>query len=318
MRKILNKTLLIVFCLLFVWALPIAVNAASTSEAVEPIDTDRLCSLSLYYGKEEKKFQGLEIRLFHVADVTEVYEYSLTGNFADYPVDIDNTTSQTEWENAVSTINSYIIADSITPTSIKATNEKGMVSFSDLPVGIYLVQWAGNRTDDSVTGFKPFMIALPNLNTEKTWEYEVEANPKSGDYTPTGKELTYSVTKQWRDTGHTDKRPDSVKIEIYKNGQLFENQVLSDDNLWTYKWNVIDDGTEWQIIERNVPSQYTVTVNSFNTSFIVTNTYLGEPTNPPQTGDTTNIHLYFILMCLSGIGLIITGACARKRRKSDE
>lgn len=318
MRKIFKKTMLIVFSLLFALVLPVTANAVSTSEAGEPIDTDRLCSLTVHYGKKEKKFQGLEIRLFQVAELTEDNKYSLMGDFADYPVDIDNITGQAEWENVVSTLNAYIIADGITPTAIKTTDENGEVVFTDLSAGIYLVQGTEDITDGTVTSFKPFLIALPNLNTDKMWEYEVIVIPKSGENVPTGKEIAYSVIKQWRDAGHTDKRPDSVEIEIYKNGKLYEKQVLSENNNWTYKWIAIDDGSEWQVVERKVPSQYTVTVSSSNTSFIVTNTYIGKTVNPPQTGDTTNIRLYFIVLCISGIGLIITGVCARKRMKADE
>jgi hypothetical protein len=60
-----------------------------------------------------------------------------------------------------------------------------------------------------------------------------------------------------------------------------------------------------------------MTIEERETSFVLTNTFSqddpGKPT-PPQTGDTANIMLYFILMSISGSMLIILGITGKRKR----
>lgn len=303
-RRIACVICLLVFLCSFGCLLTERASAAHTSETYEFIEPDRICSLSLHYGKEDVSFPGMHIRIFRVAEVSDEFIYTLCGDFAEYPVKLAGIKTQEEWDVITSTLNSYILADAIEPTASQITDENGDVYFEELATGMYLVQWAGVEVEDVVTGFEPFMISLPNLNTEKTWDYDVVASPKPGDYTPTGRLVNFKVVKQWKDAGFADKRPDSVEVEIYKNGELFETAVLSSENDWCYRWEAIDDGTEWSVVEREVPKDYTVTVVENGETIVVTNAYV-EPPEPPKTGEHMILWPYILLMSVSGIALII-------------
>jgi len=93
-----------------------------------------------------------------------------------------------------------------------------------------------------------------------------------------------------------------TKVSIYKAYQA--------------SWTAKDDGAKWTVIERNTPSRYTMTAQNRDTSFILTNTYTpAKPDGPfdvPQTGDTSNIVLYVILMIVSGSMLIILGIIGKR------
>ena len=82
--------------------------------------------------------------------------------------------------------------------------------------------------------------------------------------------------------------------------------TLSSENNWSYSWTVPDDGAVWQIVERNVPEDYSVTIERKGNTFIAVNAYDGEEP-PPETGDTGNIYLYVILICIAGVLLLVLG-----------
>ena len=80
-----------VLCLLLVlWKLPAAASAAASEPYPYPTidDLTRLCSLSLDYG-----VPGVEVRLYRVADVSADVRFTLTGDFAKYPVSLDDMDS---------------------------------------------------------------------------------------------------------------------------------------------------------------------------------------------------------------------------------
>ena len=150
------------------------------------------------------------------------------------------------------------------------------------------------------------------------WQYQVEVNAKGEALPPIepDEELELSVLKLWKgDEGQND-RPESVEIEIFRDGVSYETVILSEENHWAYTWFAKDDGSTWTVIERNVPQGYTMTVEERQSTFVLTNTwtptYPDDPGKPPQTGDTSNIMLYVLLMTLSGTMLIISGVTRKK------
>ena len=116
------------------------------------------------------------------------------------------------------------------------------------------------------------------------------------------------MLKLWKDEGHENSRPESIEVEIFRNGESYEIVTLSQENNWTYRWTAPADGAQWMVVERNIPEGYTVTVESRSTTFILTNSIPKDPTpDTPQTGDSTNILSAVVLLNLSGMGLILLG-----------
>jgi len=74
-------------------------------------------------------------------------------------------------------------------------------------------------------------------------------------------------------------------------------------------------------MEKNIPSDYTVTVTEKDTSFVIINTKKEQnkpSANVPQTGDTAPIELYILLFCISGLLLIVLGFGLRRKENASE
>lgn len=311
MKKTHVSTMLIslALCLLLAAALTFGVGARTA------IDTDRLGSISLTYGYDGQAFEGLEIRLFRVANVDRSCIFALTDDFTDYPVEVNTVRTQDEWRQIASTLHAYAAADVIEPTAIGTTDSEGKIVFSDLATGLYLIEGVTTEYMGGYCTFDSFMLSVPTVYSDidnDTWVYDLEAVPKSVTYQPG--ENTYTVNKIWKDAGVENKRPPTIKVELIRDGLLYEEVTLSAENNWSYSWTVIDDGAKWLVVERQIPEGYQVTIDQNDTTFIIANTHEDDDP-PPQTGDTSSIYLYVILMCIAGAGLLAVGIGMNRGKK---
>lgn len=306
MRKIIGAVLALALVLSFV---------GFTAEAATFIDTDAKGSLSLTYSYDGQPFESLPIRIYRVAEVSAYADFTLTGDFQDLPVEVNNVKTQQEWREVASTLSAYVTAQEIAPYGELLTDAEGKVSFTDLPLGLYLVYMVRADTEEGYCHFDGFMISVPTLDAEDNWVYDVLARPKSVQQVIVPKEISYTVSKLWRDEGHAQLRPQSISIDLYRDGEFVETVVLSEENNWTYTWTTIDDGAIWQAVETNVPEGYTVTLEQNGNYFFVTNSYEGSD-DPPDTGDIRNPRLYFVFMCVAGLGLVVLGLTGKKKGKA--
>lgn len=294
-----------------------SVLALTTADAKEKIDPEKACSLTLTYAIDREKIKGLDIEIFQAAAVSEDFIYTMTGAFADYPVEINGIRTQNEWDEVRDTVGAYIAADHIAPLQKQTTDENGAVAFEKLPVGLYYVRWTGNETVDQVRGFAPFMIAVPTLGEDGKWIYDVDALPKPGILPgPDAEKLT--LVKLWRDGSREEKRPATVSVDIIRNGELFESVTLSRQNNWTYAWET-DGRYTWTAVERNIPSNYTVSVTSTDGNTIqITNTLTHDPVPPPDTGEASGAVPWIVLTALLGLVLIVLSTRIGTGKKDNE
>ena len=154
---------------------------------------------------------------------------------------------------------------------------------------------------------------------------------ESGGYTPSySTYTTYTVQKVWKDEDAAN-RPDSVQVQLYRNGAAHSVLTLSAANNWMQTCTMAD-GYTYTVSELAVPAGYTdATVRNGNT-FIITNTAIvdepddtAEPTKPeepkpqdrddhsavPKTGDG-NATLFWLILG----GASLTGLYALRRKKS--
>ena len=313
-RRMAIVAILICLCAFLV---PFYANAASTTDATEPIDVNKECSLTLSFAYGETAFENVSVKLYKVADVSSDFQYTLTSDFSASELIINGIKTDGEWNTVLSTLEARIIADNIVAKSSEMTNANGLVSFEGLKTGLYLVL-AEQATQGELTYlFKPALIALPGLNNDGKWEYDISVAAKSELIPPSADEIEFKVVKLWKGDDKKSSRPKSVEVEIFRDGISYKTVVLSQDNNWSYVWQSEDNGVVWTVIEKNIPSGYTMTVENKETSFIITNTHT-DPSLPdsPQTGDTSNVMLYIVLMFISGSTLIILGITGK--RKSNE
>ena len=310
---------LIIFVLyLCLLLLPCQAQAASTTDAKEPIDTEKNCSLTMSYCSEDIVFSKLPIKLYKIADVSKDYQYTLASSFAESNLILNGIQRTGEWNVIGSTLESYILANGVAADFDAVTDTEGKVSFDELKPGLYLAVADSAINDETTYVFDSALIALPGLGTDGLWQYQVAVKAKCEIIPPAGLDevIELRVTKLWK--GDDEKnRPESIEVEIFYKGTSYEVVKLSDDNNWTYSWKAKNDVSNWKVVERNIPSGYMMTVDEKETSFVITNTLDRDPNEGPerpQTGDTSNVMLWFILMMISGTMFIILGITRKRSR----
>lgn len=137
-----------------------------------------------------------------------------------------------------------------------------------------------------------------------------------------GEYTTISGEKFWQHGNNPEKsQPEFIIVEVYGNGDLVAQRKITVKDNWRYSFELprCDENNKeisYTISEAPVDG-YKTTVDGYN----LINTYIENtqtPTTPqgsgnsPQTGDNSNIELYFVIMLLSLSGLAVTMLLGKK------
>ena len=219
----------------------------------------------------------------------------MTDDFKDYPIDTDFSDSS-KWKAAAETLTGYAKRDELTPYDSGETNENGNLTFPNnraaLQPGLYLAVCDPFVKDGFAYTTEPFLVRLPGKDASGGSANHVSAEPKfSKDDippSPSDKKTNRKVIKIWRNDEKA-LRPDSVEIELLKDGEIYDTVILSGDGNWRYEWKNLPefnaDGTKivWRVTEKNL-KDYTVEIEQDGITFTVTNTFSSEKPH----GDTTS------------------------------
>lgn len=304
-----------------------AVYAVSTTEAKEPVRVSAEGSIALSYTYAGYGFSDVEITLYRVADVSADYQYTYTNAFSGCSLPLNGISSQQEWDTVRNTLESYCAAHGVKPDYTGKTDKDGKVTFDKLKPGLYFVPSARFGSEGFRYYYASTLIALPGLDGQTgKWNYNVAANLKS-DITVSDDEEgeQYTVYKVWKDRDNLEGRPKSIVVDILRNGKTVRQVTLSDANNWTYSWTAEKDNSIWTVTERNIPKGYLMSLDKYNTVFILTN-YIPDPVYPdipeekplppgssPKTGDTLSTGFYLMLMCISGAVLMVLGLVGARK-----
>ena len=252
--------------------------------AAGAIDTDEDAHLSIEYKDEDEAVSGVSFELYYVASVDAYGEFSLTGDFTNYPVRVNDLDSAA-WKALAETLSGYVDRDKIQPFDTGNTDEEGILNFpngqSDMKPGLYLA--IGRQHVDEkgyIYDTEPFLVAIPALDLESnTWVYDVTATPKYTKEPPAPPEqvVERKVIKVWKDDTK-EVRPDQVIVQLLKDGTVYDTVTLNDANNWQYLWEKLpeynEDGgkIDWKVVESEV-KDYTVQITEEGITFVVTNTF---------------------------------------------
>ena len=128
-----NSRIIPVFlCLLCLLALlPAPVRAAG------PIDPTQEVCLTIHYQHDRQPVSGVPFDLFYVASVDAYGEFTLTGDFAGYPVRLTGLDSD-GWRMLAETLAAYAAADRLTPldsgvTVVGGSSDHCILDVTDCP-----------------------------------------------------------------------------------------------------------------------------------------------------------------------------------------
>lgn len=267
---------------------------ADTNDNIVDFDKKGSISITLSEVTEDMKVSGADITIYKVAGA-----YSKDSNLAfnyheslkDYETDLKDGNITDE------------ILDVITENDVSnfsgTTNELGIVTFTNLDLGLYLV--IQTNQVEGYSKIEPFLVFIPEVIDNK-WVYDIEAEPKIDII----RLFDLTVDKVWNVS--TDVIiPSSVTIELLNGNEVIDTITLNSENNWTYTWKQIEMSDEYSVKEKEVPTGYTVTYSQDENKFIVTNTK-----SLVQTGRS-----FWTSPFLTGIGLlfIVVGIILEKRKK---
>lgn len=276
-------------CLMLVMAImPHSVFAA------EPVDLDRDLSLTIDYRPGDNPLPDVGFSVYKVADMSADPKFALTDTFSPCTVSLKDLDSA-GWKRLANTLGAYVARDKLPELDRATTKEQGQLTFPQegqiLEPGLYLVLGEETSQGNYTYSPEPFLISLPNLNTEDQWEYDVTVVPKY-DSKPDGQDekVDRKVLKVWDDEGWEEHRPEEITVELLRDGEVFDIIKLTEEDGWRYTWKGLDGAHKWQVVEKDIPEGYTVSISQENTTFVITNTgsdeFLGttDPEKPKKPG----------------------------------
>ncbi len=271
--------------------------------ALGNIDTSRKTSLTVYFGENGTGFPNVDFRFYRVANMSDTGSFTLWGDFHAYPVSLENLDSS-GWRALAQTLYAYVKRDNLQPLRTGKTNSDGLISFSELTVGLYLVTGDMYTKEGTTYTPEPMLVSLPGLTAGDEWDYDVEVSCKYDSGTIPAL-VERKVQKVWKDDGNEDKRPEAISVQLLENGSVVATVTLSEENNWEYTWNNLNGSSTWQIAEAETPEGYTVTVAQEGITFIMTNTF--PPETPPKLPQTGMLWWPVPLLVCGGLLLVVIG-----------
>ena len=288
-------------------------------------------SLTLQCAVGGTAVQGVSCQLYRVASLNGT-SFTAVDSFQQAGVRLNGLTTAAQWQAAADSLSVFATAEDsgAAPAAQGQTDASGKAAFSGLATGLYLAVFADAVQGNTTYRFSAVLLSLPQWNADGGTLYQVTAEPKGTASTPPvpdSQPSTVSITvlKVWNDRGKTASRPASITVALLCNGKTYATAVLSAKNNWRYVWSGLSAADRWRVLERGVPSGYTVSYRASGTTLTITNTRTSGTNIPdepvplasaklPQTG-----LLWWPVPLLSAGGLLLFGAgWYRKNKKHDE
>jgi hypothetical protein len=269
-----NHKILVFGCLLLCLTMggspvmPTRVLAAGETDSKEEM------SLTIHCSYDNQPLTGVNISLYKVADDPNNGEASVTEEFQDYKVDYTELNNGNE-ENLALVLADYAERDHVKPYYSGNTDTTGTLEVDEedgLTSGWYLVVEDRLIIDKIAYTSEPFMVALPETEEDGTIEYEVQLNPKVRS-TDTTETVEMQALIIWDDENNDENRPKSVTVQLLKDGEVYDEQELSEENNWSYTWENLDGTSKWTAVQKGVPDCYTVSVEQNGNTYIFLNKY---------------------------------------------
>ena len=168
--------LLLALCLMVCCALP-ALSAPAASANIDLNRTGTI-DITLYDHQNDVPLRGGQLTVYKVADAARTngdLRFVYTADFAGCGIALGDLTDST----LASRLEAKLPVNAQGTT--RSVSEEGTVSFTKLPLGLYLVvQTEASKGYEAVNSF---LVSLP-MADESGWLYTVDATPKVGAATP--------------------------------------------------------------------------------------------------------------------------------------
>lgn len=241
-------------------------------------------SLQLVCKSDDEIISGMKWNLFY-AGSREGNGFSVGGDFLDYKISFADISAE-GLSDIASTLENYVILDRMKPLQSGITDSSGVLNFTGLQKGLYLLCGRSVKIDKTTYVPIPFIVEIGRDNDGTNQNHITY--PKFFHFSVLDqRDADYTVKKVWRND--ENQPPDTsvqITVEMYKNGEYDSTVILDESNDWTYTW--IDKAhTDWRVKEINIPDDYTVIYRSNETQYAIVNTH--KDFKFPPSGDITDI-----------------------------
>ncbi|WP_029320915.1 Cna B-type domain-containing protein [Butyrivibrio sp. AE3004] len=266
------------------------------------IDMNKDATLSVYYYfdghgdiPEYGKMEGVNTRVYKLASISEKGEFTVLSPYDTLGLDIKDMYSiadQDKWNNIIAEASKCIAANNIQPSYTGTSDSEGFTKLGKVEKGLYYGVSDPVKKEGIQYKYWDFLSVVPGPNNltenignsawDGTWknaQYDVIAVPKREASRIEDDPEQFVVHKQWIDDGKD--RPESITINIYCDGSLYESIALSNGNNWQYSWEY-EKGHNFIVEEDLSSDKYTATVSRTDNSFTVVNTKKPEQPEQPK------------------------------------
>ena len=249
-------------------ALMLALGACAPVLAIDRFDAGQAVTLTVAFDADGTPAEGTQFSLYRVADMEGFGTFERCGEFAEYSVEDLNGLDSEGWRNMAGMLAGYAAADGIAADVTATTDAQGNADFGTLSIGLYLLTGESFAANGKIYTPQATLIALPGRDEDENWVYDVTVNVKPD---VTDEETTdVEVMKVW-DDGDYESRPGQVRVVLVGDGQIVDSATLDKTNNWRHTWTGLDANTSWQVVERPVPSGYTVSTMREDGLITITN-----------------------------------------------
>lgn len=300
--------------------------APAPARAAGPIDTEKEVRLTLDYRHEGQAISGAEVRLYKVAAVDAYGAFTRTPDFAAYPLQTEGLDQQ-GWQSLALTLSAYAQRDRLPVYDSGLTAADGSLVFPSrdtlsMKPGLYLVLVSKRSLDGYLYSAAPFLAALPAEDrAANDWSYALRVSPKH-EREREPEKVDIKVLKIWQDQGNESGRPEEIRVQLLKDGEVFDTVTLSQKNNWRFTWTELEPQYQWTLVEEEVPG-YTVKLEQQGGVYMITNSRppltptptpppVVPPSAPPKLPQTGMLWWPVQLLAIAGIVLIVVGILQRK------
>ncbi|MCD8091168.1 MAG: Cna B-type domain-containing protein [Clostridiales bacterium] len=217
---------------------------------------------------------GVVFRLYKIGDFEDGRGFAPSEEFGKYSVNFESTDS-------AATLRDYIERDNIKPGQTAVTDGGKTAYFEGVESGYYLIIGEDFSDGKYIYEAQPVLLAVYDNG-----EYYLDVTGKYEVITLSEEDNTTSVTamKIWSGGSETA----GITAQLLRDGEVYDEAELNSGNSWRYMWSGLASGYDWAVVEKSVPTGYTVSVEKDGAVFIINNTK--DSTDEKESETKTKTH----------------------------
>lgn len=297
MKNCMTRLLVLALCLMLcVCACP------GAAYAFEMVDLTHPVSLTIFANDEETPLPGVGFELYLVAEMNEYAQFELLPRYESFSGDINKLDTAADWIFCAEEM-LRLTADA-DPDDAATSRENGEAVMDNLKPGLYLLSGKPVEILPWAYTFTPFMVSVPNRDFNDAWVYDVYVDVKL-EKEPAVKSI--EVAKVWDDIGYEDKRPGSIYVDLYCDGEQIAAAQLHDGNSWSCTFENLAAAHEYTVRERDVPQWYKASYEMMNGVLVIRNERDTTVTPVPDIPSTGQLWWPVPVLAGGGVLLVIIG-----------